>query len=421
MLDSPAILGLKGDGRNTFNGYHLANSIEATLLRDLMPEKILVVDDDVDSLKLIGLMLKRQGYEVVAASAGMPALQKAYAEMPDLIILDVMMPDMDGYEVCSRLRAEPKTKDIPIIMFTAKTLVDDKVKGFEVGADDYLTKPTHPAELASRVKAVLTRRQQQAQQKGPSAPAASPTPSSMTIGFLGVKGGVGTSTITAAVGGIIARDFDTILTDLRPGQGTLGAMLGVQNAQGIANVMRYSVNDITPALVSNQAVRHASGMRLVLSSINPQESQLNISPEAAFALVKAMSSVARFSLVDMGAGLNRVNVRLIRDLTQTVVILEPNRPSVMSAQAILREFRTIGVPPHKVVVVVSNRTQTNAQLGWQEIESGLGHQISALVGPAPELVYQAVEAATPLTLFQPDAIIAGQVNKLVQELAKHGA
>src|SRR5512147_2968384 len=122
-----------------------------------MAEKILIVDDDIDSLKLIGMMLQRQGYEIVAASNGQQALGRAHADQPDLIILDVMMPDMDGYEVCRRLRHDPATQTIPIIMFTAKTLVDDKVAGFEAGADDYLTKPTHPAELASRVKAVIAR------------------------------------------------------------------------------------------------------------------------------------------------------------------------------------------------------------------------------------------------------------------------
>jgi Response regulators consisting of a CheY-like receiver domain and a winged-helix DNA-binding domain len=111
-----------------------------------MSEKILVVDDDVESLKLISLMLKRQGYDVAIANSGVQALSKALAEMPNLIILDIMMMDMDGYEVCRRLRANPETRPIPIIMFTAKTLIDDKVAGFEAGADDYLTKPTHPAE-----------------------------------------------------------------------------------------------------------------------------------------------------------------------------------------------------------------------------------------------------------------------------------
>src|SRR5512139_1657118 len=96
-----------------------------------MAEKILIVDDDIDSLKLIGLMLQRQGYEITAANAGAQALAKAAAETPELIILDVMMPDMDGYEVCRRLRADARTRGIPVIMFTAKTLVDDKVAGFE--------------------------------------------------------------------------------------------------------------------------------------------------------------------------------------------------------------------------------------------------------------------------------------------------
>ncbi|HVU12446.1 MAG TPA: response regulator, partial [Phototrophicaceae bacterium] len=120
-----------------------------------MAEKILVVDDDIDSLKLIGLMLQRNGYEVIAANAGNQALTRAASDHPDLIILDIMMPDMNGYEVSRRLRRNPETQNIPIIMFTAKTLIDDKVAGFEAGADDYLTKPTHPAELASRVKAIL--------------------------------------------------------------------------------------------------------------------------------------------------------------------------------------------------------------------------------------------------------------------------
>src|SRR5690606_35564113 len=128
-----------------------------------MSEKILVVDDDVESLKLISLMLKRQGYDVAIANSGSQALAKAGTELPNLIILDVMMMDMDGYEVCRRLRGNPETRPIPIIMFTAKTLIDDKVAGFEAGADDYLTKPTHPAELASRIKAVLARNQTSSQ------------------------------------------------------------------------------------------------------------------------------------------------------------------------------------------------------------------------------------------------------------------
>ena len=130
-----------------------------------MATKILVVDDDLDAVRLVGLMLERRGYAIIAAQSGAQALIKAQTENPDLIILDVMMPDMDGYEVCRRLRANPSTADTPIMMFTAKTQKNDKITGFQAGADDYLTKPIHPEELVSRLEAVMlraSRRQEEA-------------------------------------------------------------------------------------------------------------------------------------------------------------------------------------------------------------------------------------------------------------------
>ncbi len=122
-----------------------------------MAEKILIIDDDMDTLKLVGMMLQKQSYQIVAANNGIKGLELAEAENPDLILLDVMMPGMDGYEVAKRLRANPLTANTPILMFTAKAQLDDKVSGFEAGADDYLTKPTHPSELNAHVKALLAR------------------------------------------------------------------------------------------------------------------------------------------------------------------------------------------------------------------------------------------------------------------------
>ncbi len=183
-----------------------------------MADKILVVDDDMDSLKLIGLTLQRQGFEIAAANTGKQALEKAICKNPDLIMLDVMMPDMDDCGVvCRRLRAEPTTRTISIIMFTAKSMVDDKVAGFEAGADDYLTKPTHPAELVSRVRAVLARRQTYK-------PAERANPN-LAIGFLGAKGGVGTTTLAMNVAAALGQKTPTALADFRLGQGSLGLSL----------------------------------------------------------------------------------------------------------------------------------------------------------------------------------------------------
>lgn len=122
-----------------------------------MTAKILIVDDEFESLKLTGMVLHARGYQVVAARDGAQALDKAVREEPDLVILDVMMPGMSGYEVCRRLRANPRTASIPVLMFTAKSQVMDRVVGFEAGADEYLVKPVRPAELLSRVEKILNR------------------------------------------------------------------------------------------------------------------------------------------------------------------------------------------------------------------------------------------------------------------------
>jgi two-component system phosphate regulon response regulator PhoB len=120
--------------------------------------KILVVDDEPDALELVSFNLKSAGYEVVTADNGSEALKKARQHVPDLILLDVMLPEVDGLEVCKLLRRDPATAPIPIIMLTAKAGEIDRVLGLELGAEDYVTKPFSPRELVLRVKNLLKRR-----------------------------------------------------------------------------------------------------------------------------------------------------------------------------------------------------------------------------------------------------------------------
>ena len=117
-------------------------------------KRVLVVDDDVKTVELVKLYLNRDGYRLLTAYDGVEAQRLAREAHPDLIVLDLMLPGMDGLEVCRTLRAE---SDIPIIMLTARTTDEDKLTGLGVGADDYVTKPFSPRELAARVRAVLRR------------------------------------------------------------------------------------------------------------------------------------------------------------------------------------------------------------------------------------------------------------------------
>ncbi len=121
--------------------------------------KILVVDDEMDALDLIEFNLKGAGLEVVTAVDGEEALRKARALLPDLILLDLMLPEVDGTEVCKILRRDPSTSAIPIIMLTARASELDRVLGLELGADDYVTKPFSPRELVLRVRNLLKRRE----------------------------------------------------------------------------------------------------------------------------------------------------------------------------------------------------------------------------------------------------------------------
>src|SRR5688500_15976888 len=120
-----------------------------------MPKKILAVDDERHIVRLVEVNLQRAGYEVVTAYDGREALEKVKSENPDLVVLDVMMPYMDGFEVLKNLKADPTTAEIPVIMLTAKAQDADVFRGWQSGVDCYLTKPFNPMELLTFVKRIF--------------------------------------------------------------------------------------------------------------------------------------------------------------------------------------------------------------------------------------------------------------------------
>jgi DNA-binding response OmpR family regulator len=123
-----------------------------------MAKKILVIEDDPATSRLIDYSLRHEGYQVITAFNGLEGIRKAKNEAPDLVILDVMLPGLDGFEICHRLRSEPATAPLPILMLSAKAQDVDKNTGLKVGADDYLSKPAAPAEIVRMVGKLLVRK-----------------------------------------------------------------------------------------------------------------------------------------------------------------------------------------------------------------------------------------------------------------------
>jgi DNA-binding response OmpR family regulator len=380
-----------------------------------MADKILIIDDDVDTLKLVGLMLERQGYQITVANNGSQGITKANAERPDLILLDVMMPDMDGYEVTQLLREDPGLAHIPIIMFTAKSMVDDKVAGFEAGVDDYLTKPTHPAELTAHVKAVLAR----SSQARDAATMPAGKDKAAVIAFLGVRGGLGTSTLAANVAVALQQaGQDVILAELNPGHGTLALDLDVKTPPGLSNLLTRSLKDIHLRSVDAELVDHKSGVRALLSDYHPSELELEQAVPQFEAVLSNLAALSTVVVADLGASV-RPYVKPLLELTdRVVVVIEPVHPTDKVAKAVVDDLIDSGYPRHKVNMALLTRTRTSLQIPWKALNETLGIDLAGVVSPAPEQAHQASQSGTPLILIQPDSLIADQLQKVAQYLSK---
>src|SRR5512135_1901178 len=142
---------------NITYSYRTVSRAQANASEVPMPEKVLVVDDEKDLVELVDYNLKKEGYTVLTTGDGLEALKLAARESPDLVVLDIMLPGMQGLDVLKNLKKKSETSSTPVILLTAKSEELDKVLGLELGADDYVTKPFSPRELVARVKAVLRR------------------------------------------------------------------------------------------------------------------------------------------------------------------------------------------------------------------------------------------------------------------------
>ena len=376
-----------------------------------MAERILIIDDDVDTLRLVGLMLQRQGYQISAASNGSQGLSKAFEERPDLILLDVMMPDMDGFEVTRRLRKNPATATIPILMFTAKTQLDDKVTGFEVGADDYLTKPTHPTELQAHVKALLS----PATQKKPSdIKTAAQEHHGHVIGVISARGGLGVTTLaTNIAAGLFARaQTDVILAELTPGQGTLSVELGIPSQKGLTEILQGTVVEITREKVENSLVTHNSGLKLFLSSDNPRDVNLVSHVENFETLVIHLASLAPFVVLDLGSGLPTFAQRLMPICNERVIVMEGMPATIQQTRYLIDEIAELGIDRSTISVILNNRQRSEAQMPWAQVQDKLNHAITAAITPAPELLLQALRLQTPAVIAQPTNMTSQQFIKI---------
>ena len=325
-----------------------------------MADKILVIDDDLDTLRLVSLMLQREGFQVVTAPNGAQGISKAGNEQPDIILLDVMMPDMDGYEVTRRLRKEASTKNIPILMFTAKVQLDDKVEGFEVGADDYLTKPTHPNELVSRIRTLLARK------SGDQSEESQTTfeHNGFIIGVLSARGGLGVTSLSSnlAMGLYAKTHMEIILAELTPGQGSIGMEMGVSGGNGLTTILQSNPAKITPDSIKKSLVKHKTDLKLFLASENPRDVALASQVQNFVPLVKGLGSLASYVIMDLGSGLPNHVQEVLPLCDAYIVVMEGTPTTIRHTKNLLSELKALKVNPESIHVVLNNRQRLESQI-----------------------------------------------------------
>jgi DNA-binding response OmpR family regulator len=380
-----------------------------------MPYKILIVDDDLDTLRLIGLMLQRQGYLTTASSSGLQALEIVKDEKPDLIILDIMIPDLDGYEIARRLRSSPETASIPIIMFTAKSLLDDKISGFDAGADAYLTKPTQPRELFAHVREVLARYDQEV----PGFVASHPEKGTVT-GLMAVKGGLGISTLAINLGIAIRNKTkrETIVAEFRPGEGSMALDLGLPLPEGLNRLLQKPGGEITAVEVEKELVGHASGLRLLPASYFPRDARYNQAIDGFEGVIRQLPHLASSSIVDLGPSLPSKTEKVISYCDNLIILIEPVSHTIIRTRALLDDLEEMGFETSRISAVLITQFWSNLQLTWSQVQDQLEHQLAVAFTPAPEAYYQAAKNKVPLLIQQPGSLAAQQFNKLADNVLR---
>lgn len=367
-----------------------------------------MVDDDPSALKLIGYALRREGYDVTTAADGMEALTLVRHEHFDLIILDIMMPGMDGYEVCRRLRANPQTATVPVIMLTARSMVKDKVSGFRSGTDEYITKPLLPHELVSRVKALLLRAS--LSQGG------TQRPLGRTLALVGAKGGVGTTTLAVNLASRLAHEGQAvILADLSPASPASMQMLDVEPSQGVDALLSEEPLDLSARRLEPLLVEVANNLRVLPSPASGCIPGLVRDPADLGLLCGQLASLAEVLVLDLGCALYFPTSALLGHVDQVVLVSESTRLGLVLLQEGWRRLASLLSDRARAELVMVNRTREAVSIRAPDVERALGRDALFMVA-VPELAEEALVAHTPIAIAQPESLYALQVRELTHRL-----
>jgi pilus assembly protein CpaE len=379
--------------------------------------KVLVVDDDLNIQRVLVFTLKQEGFEVHVASDGEAGVEMAAAIAPDLILMDVAMPKLDGYAATQQIRAAESGRRVPIIMLTAEADVEQRVRGLRAGADDDIVKPFHPLELLARIKALLSRSGGGAK---PRAGAEQPTMGRL-LSFYGAKGGVGTTTMAInsaiALATRVRRRVALFDANLQFGDERVFLDLGL-DASSIVNAITEP--DLDAELLKRLMVPHRSGLELLLAPPNPEQADIVVErqrthPGSLTNVLSLLRKAYDYTIVDTGRTIDDFTLQLFDESDVIFVVMTADLSCLKNVRLVLETMDSLGFARDKVQLVL-NRSNAYTGINVDNAESALGRKIDYQVINEYRGAISALNSGEPFMSSRPDGPLGANLTKFAQEI-----
>ncbi len=358
-----------------------------------MAQRILIVDDSPINLKAISLALTSVGYEVETAHDGREGLERAETALPDMVILDVQMPGLDGYEVCRRLRRSTRFSSRPIMMLTANNSLHEKVQGLEAGADDYMGKPFEAEELQARVKALLRRTSITSIQQ--------PTTKCKGIAFFSLRGGVGVSSMAVNLAAGLAQIWGggVALVDMVFTGGHSGLMLNLPLRHSWGDLATKASEEIDAGSLDQAMLSHPCGLRVLPSASRPEENE-PITGLLVASVMGVLRSSYSYIVLDMPHSLGETTLAGLDAADEIVLLLAPEIGSVVATTCALDVFTQLGYGRDKVTLMLNAHFERGG-LPRKDIEKTLGRPLDVVMPFAHDLFTSALNRGSPPVIEMP--------------------
>lgn len=362
--------------------------------------RILVVDDEPINHELVGRALESLSAQLEFASNGNEGISKARTFKPDAIISDVMMPDISGYELTRTLRRESQFADIPILILTAQSDLQDKLQAFEAGADDHLTKPFEGAELLARISRLLRRAEASKAQHEV------PVHVGRMIAVHSLRGGTGSSTLAVNLGIALASLWSsTILLDLTMTSGQIALMLNKTLRRTWTDIATYSPAELDLEILSSATDTHESGLAFIAAPTLPAEAA-PLQPETIGNALQLLKRSYEYIVADLPHDFSDITLQALDAADVILVVASPDMSSVRAAFAALDTFKKLGYPKEKLKLIL-NATFPRSGLPKDKIESALGMQTSMVVPYTESLFVEAINYGRPPVYSKPNEPVSG--------------